>query len=417
MKKTISYFLAVVITVSVAIPPARVSAADHEFYAGNDILLYDRDACGPAQEGGNNIKGLVGNDNYEKGLRYFVGKGLTLAQAAGILGNFSRESSMNPAIIQGGKIADANYKLVDGVGFGIAQWTSGGRQQGLEKLASTSNRPIIDLSLQLDYTWQELTTGYKTALANLKKSTDPAKAAYIFHRDFEKSADTEAQVNQNRGGDAKALYAKYRSVINDGSGSTSGDADLCATAKSDIPSAYVDGFAIYNQSDPKKDWSKLPYGPQRTVAEAGCGPSAMAMIITALTKKIVTPKDTATYGAANGTVYTVNGVGAGSLHNIDTVVGNHWGLRSTALGKNIAQINAGLRKGGLVIMAGSGAAPFTRGGHFIVVRGVTASNKWLVADSNGTQGIENSKKEWDPNYILSMNGSGFVRLLTYGAGA
>ena len=47
---------------------------------------------------------------------YFVGKGLTNFQSAGIVGNLDQESGVNPSSVQAG-----------GPGRGIAQWSVGGR--------------------------------------------------------------------------------------------------------------------------------------------------------------------------------------------------------------------------------------------------------------------------------------------------
>ena len=415
LRKLFLYITAAVMVVTLGFPVTAAAIdknkADYTFFSLNDILFYDPSACSAdGSDSGGGAEGLVGNDNLEKALRYYVSKGLTLAQASGILGNYGRESGVNPAIIQGidgnpPTIAEADYKPVNGVGFGIAQWTFTSRQSGLVALSASSNRPIIDLGLQLDYSWQELNGTHKAALTSLQAATTADNAAYVFHRDFEGSADSEETVKANRGGDALLIFAQYRTIIQDGTSGTSSENAVCTG--NGKASEFVDGFAIYNQSDPASAWAKIPYGPGKDVAAAGCGPSAMAMIITALTKQTVTPADTAVYGRDHvpSTIYIVDGEGAGSLHNIQNIVGEHWGLTATNMNKSIPKINEGLRAGGLVILAGSGAAPFTSGGHFIVVRAVTADNKWLIGDSNGTKGIENSKKEWDPVFIMSMVGS------------
>jgi len=380
------------------------------FYSGNDILFYDPNASN-CIVGGTGSVNLVGNDNIEKALRYFTGKGLTMEQASGIAGNLMAESSIIPARIQGSgtKLADENYTLVNGTGFGIAQWTSGGRQKGLMDLSKSSDRKIIDLSLQLDYLWKELSGSYKDTLSKLKGADTPEDAAVIFHNGYEKSADSDERVKAVRGGIAKKIFDKFSSKVPDETTSdkkktdtkTDKDKDTTKSAPVKIActgdgtaSSYVDGFAIFNQNDPQ--WADKIYGGSTTIGEAGCGPSAMAMIITALTGNNVTPYDTATYGAANGTYVD----GHGSSHNIGSVVGGHWGLNSSSVGADVAQINEVLRSGGLILAVGTGSAPYTSLGHFIVIRGVTENGKWMVGDSNGRAGTENSSKEWDPASIL-----------------
>ena len=57
------------------------------------------------------------SSNTHTAFNYFVAKGLTKRQSAGIVGNLLQESSMNPTIKQYG----------GGPGRGIAQWSGGGR--------------------------------------------------------------------------------------------------------------------------------------------------------------------------------------------------------------------------------------------------------------------------------------------------
>src|SRR5581483_9508154 len=79
----------------------------------------------------------------------------------------------------------------------------------------------------------------------------------------------------------------------DGTVSTPPDASgSCSSSGAGQSTKYIDGFTIYSQYDP--DWANKPYG-DTTIAAAGCGPSAMAMIITALTGQSVTPDVTAAY--------------------------------------------------------------------------------------------------------------------------
>ena len=399
----IAFVLAITTMLNLFTSQAMAQGVVNPFYSSNDILYYDPNACEVGVNEGTTA--LVGNDNLEKILRYYVGKGLTLAQAAGIAGNYQQESSFNPAIIQGGAIAGPNYKPVSGVGFGIAQWTFPARQDPLVALASSSNRPIIDLGLQLDYSWQEMETGkgHRMKLDVFKATTTPEDAAYVFHRDYEVSADSEAFVKRVRGGNAVNIYNQYKSIIPDGSAQPSTGTGTETAASTTVctgdgtTSPYANNqFVIYNQNDPK--WANEAYG-KSTIGAAGCGPAAMAMIITAFKGNAVTPSETAAYGAANGTLRN-EGIN-GSLANIHSVIGGNWGLKSSQLTPDVAKINAALRDGALIVVSGRGQAPFIDEGHYIVIRGVTATGKWMIGDSNGAIGIENSKKEWDPSTIVT----------------
>lgn len=101
------FILFLVAVISMSTP---VQAFDQQFYAGNDILYYDdrASACTPLESvtsSGTGTSSADQNKNAEAILRYLTGKGLTLAQASGFVGNMKQESGLNPAIIQGGRIA------------------------------------------------------------------------------------------------------------------------------------------------------------------------------------------------------------------------------------------------------------------------------------------------------------------------
>ncbi len=394
MKRIKLFASAFLIIMSVLSTPT-VFAGDR-FDSANDVLFYDKNDCVVI---GTGSTVLVGDDNIEKAFRFFVGKGLTTAQAAGIIGNFQAESGVDPTSIQSEKKpADDNYSPKDGVGFGIAQWTFTSRQKPLVEYASSTNRKVIDLSLQLDYVWKELTTTHSKSLTEIKKTDNPIDATISFHKYYEGSADSDEKVKSVRGNFAQQAYDKYRSSIPDVTNSQN-TGDISCTGNGEA-SAFINGFAIYNQNDPQ--WNNKIYGGSTTIGEAGCGPSAMAMIITALTGNNVTPLDTAKYGAQHGTYVD----GHGSSHNIASVVGEHWGLKASGLSASEAGVNEVLRSGGLVLAVATGSAPYTSYGHFIVVRAVTENSKWLVGDSNGQAGIANSAREWDPSTILDGGARG-----------
>lgn len=385
---------------------------DSEYYGSNDILFYNPEDAG-CTVSGTGSGTLVGNSNTEKILRFLVGKDLSIAQASGIIGNIKKESGAIPEKIQGGKLVDKDYPLTTGdgfgkVGFGIVQWTTSGRQQGLANLAKSSNRDITDLSLQLDYLWQELNGGYKKALTSLKTINNPVDAAIDFEDKYEQSADSDEVVRNIRGGFAQQTYDGYNSSVPDNTTDSNPKTDknkgesvatkTITCTGSGKASAFVDGFAIYNQNDPQ--WNDKSYGSS-TIGEAGCGPAAMAMAITALTGQTVTPDQAAEF-AENNNIFVD---GRGSSHQIVGTLSEHWGLKAEGItNPDSAKINEILRSNGLVIAVANGDAPYTSLGHFIVIRAVKENGMLLVGDSNGLGGgMANSAKEWDPSSIL-VNG-------------
>lgn len=145
-----------------------------------------------------NTTSIAGNDNVEKAFNFFISKGFTPQQSAGIVGNLIAESGVNPRIIQGGGESD-NITVNNQTGYGIAQWTSSGRQQGLVDLARSRGMTIEgDLPLQLDYLMQELTTGYKSAYEALKTATTVREASSIFMLKFEGPADITESAQAGR---------------------------------------------------------------------------------------------------------------------------------------------------------------------------------------------------------------------------
>jgi uncharacterized membrane protein YgcG len=107
---------------------------------------------------------------------YFVEKGLTPQQAAGITGNLQRESHLNPGISESG-----------GGGYGLAQWT-GERREALQSYAASQGQPVSDMKVQLDFLWKEMTTREPAALEAFK--ADPnmsaSEAAKVFSEKFER---------------------------------------------------------------------------------------------------------------------------------------------------------------------------------------------------------------------------------------
>ena len=156
------------------------------------------------------------------------------------------------------------------------------------------------------------------------------------------------------------------------------------------PGEFTGTIPLMIQTDSR--WAALPYGSQGTIGGSGCGPTSMAMVINAFNvgsqlnisgidqnnDGIVDPYEMGVWSVANGhRVY-----GAGSAWSLFAGAGNTVGLRVRQVGVNQGQqvINA-LSNGDLVI-ASMGPGEFTRGGHFIVLRGIDSNGKILVNDSN-----------------------------------
>ena len=100
------------------------------------------------------------------------------------------------------------------------------------------------------------------------------------------------------------------------------------------------------------------------------------MVLSYLRQEIIYPDDVAGWA---GNKYYVNG--AGTAWSIFPVVYAKWGVRCTDIGKSQELLISALREGKPVI-ASMGPGTFTKGGHFIVLSGITADGKIKVNDPN-----------------------------------
>jgi murein DD-endopeptidase MepM/ murein hydrolase activator NlpD len=155
---------------------ARAISFEDENALINDWIYYLPNDADCSQGSPGVSTPLNGSDNVQKAFNYFVQKGLTPIQSAGIVGNLMQESGVDPNSVQKG-----------GPGRGIAQWSVNERWQGVLKLATATNRPPTDLGLQLDYLWQELNTTERAALSALKATSTIEDAVIQFEKKFERA--------------------------------------------------------------------------------------------------------------------------------------------------------------------------------------------------------------------------------------
>jgi hypothetical protein len=140
------------------------------------------------------------NANDKVAFDFFLAKGLTPVQAAGIVGNLDQESSMSPTVWQYG----------GGPGRGIAQWSAGGRwdsdaHDNVAWFASTHGESIYALNTQLEFIWYELTTfGY--GFSSLKAATNVTAATEAFQDDYEICGQCDSS---NRVAHAEAALADF----------------------------------------------------------------------------------------------------------------------------------------------------------------------------------------------------------------
>lgn len=151
-------------------------------------------------------------------------------------------------------------------------------------------------------------------------------------------------------------------------------------------------IVYFNQTDAR--WGDKIYGGNDVISKYGCGPTAIAMVVSSMTDRMILPDEMAEWSRAQGYF----AYGSGSYHSLIPNAAKAFGLEATSISDHSYE---GIRKeleSGKVIVALMKKGHFTTGGHFILVRGITADGKVLIADP---MSLENSLKAWDINILLN----------------
>ena len=175
-------------------------------------------------------------ETMQKTWKNLISAGLTPAGTAGMMGNLYAESGIIPNRVEVlclkrlkevGKIyTDATYTAFvdDGTisraeflhplpgrqyGYGLCQWTSPSRKEGLYDLCKSRKVSIGDLTTQLEYLVRELKGSYRTIWQLLTTTTDIAAASDRVLTGYECPADTSAAVKKTRQGYAREFYEAY----------------------------------------------------------------------------------------------------------------------------------------------------------------------------------------------------------------
>lgn len=142
----------------------------------------------------------------------------------------------------------------------------------------------------------------------------------------------------------------------------------------------------------QEPWRNIKYG-DGTIATSGCSLTCIAMVFNYVNSLSLTPDQVAAWA---GTTYHVKG--AGASWSIFPAAAKKWGVRCTGLGKNMNSVVTALSEGKPVI-ASMDKGTFTKGGHFIVLRGITEDGKILVNDPNDNANKQHFYKSFDVGLI------------------
>jgi len=163
------------------------------------------------------------------------------------------------------------------------------------------------------------------------------------------------------------------------------------------PSELAAPIPRFYQNDER--WSKLPYG-NSTIGSGGCGPTSTAMILTGLTKKVVSPVEMAYLSAGNG--YKVK---EGTSWGFFSFAAKKYGLSVKQVGpSDYDEVMEALQNGKPVI-ATVGPGHFTSDGHIIVL--VAIDEEGIIV--NDPYDPKNNKnRSWDPRIVINEASQYFI---------
>lgn len=157
---------------------------------------------------------------------YLFKQGLDVPAVFGLMGNIQAESAFradnlqdsyekklgysDAAYVQAVDSGAYNNFCADEAGFGLCQWTSGGRKANLLNFAHARGKSIADMGMQLDFLMQELNGAYKGVLNGIKAATTIRQASDIVLTQFERPADQSENAKRYRASLGEKLYTEYK---------------------------------------------------------------------------------------------------------------------------------------------------------------------------------------------------------------
>lgn len=136
------------------------------------------------------------------------------------------------------------------------------------------------------------------------------------------------------------------------------------------------------------DYANVPYGSSN-IAACGCGPTSFAMVASYLTGTTITPADAVAWCGNSYYVW-----GTGTSWSYFEAAAKHFGCGAVRESYDANEVLKALSEGHPVISS-QHAGLFTRGGHFIVLRGVENGNKVLVNDPNDSEAKNYINRSFD----------------------
>lgn len=146
------------------------------------------------------------------------------------------------------------------------------------------------------------------------------------------------------------------------------------TISYDTVRGCVQEVVYFNQGE--EPWASLSYGSS-TIKSAGCGPTALAIVISTLTGENVTPQMTAEYAMSHGLYVS----GKGTSHAFPSMAARNWGLSVERVKRGqMDYVVKQLKAGRLAVVICAENTISGSSGHFIVLTGITGDGYIAIAD-------------------------------------
>lgn len=145
------------------------------------------------------------------------------------------------------------------------------------------------------------------------------------------------------------------------------------------PNIHRNGTLHYNYNQGDNPWGPKAFRPGtrsgQTYKSSACGQTATAMVVSNLLDRRITP-------LTIGRQFPGKKAANGSLHSLPMVVGRKYGLRTRAVGTNMAQVKKALTDEEGLAVALVGPGEFTPNGHFITLAWDENKKEYRVSDPN-----------------------------------
>lgn len=136
----------------------------------------------------------------------------------------------------------------------------------------------------------------------------------------------------------------------------------------------VKEVVYYNQGE--EPWASLAYGSSN-IRNSGCGPTALAIVISTLKGEIVTPQMTAKYAVEHGEYVA----GKGTSHSFPANAARNWGHSVERVRRErMDYIVHELKQGKMAVVICAENTISGSSGHYIVLTGVTSDGYLTIAD-------------------------------------